>query len=193
MGEKSLKKKNYIVEKAREVFCERGFSSVTMKDVVEACDISRGGLYLYFADTNEIFEAVLQAEYDALGKNFVGEESDTAGDILLAYLLEQKKEILKKKDSIAMARYEFMYANRASKKDNLAKKKFQEELKALEKLIQTGVSTKWMVCDNPQIAARNIMFTLEGLRVVAQTTGLTADVMDKEIECIMGSVGLTIK
>ncbi len=48
MGDKSVKKKKYIVETARKVFMEKGFRKVTMKDIVEACDISRGGLYLYF-------------------------------------------------------------------------------------------------------------------------------------------------
>ena len=58
MGEKSVQKKRYIVEKAREVFVEKGFKKVTMKDIVEACDISRGGLYLYFENTSQIFMEV---------------------------------------------------------------------------------------------------------------------------------------
>ena len=57
MGEKSVQKKRYIVEKARDVFMEKGFKKVTMKDIVEACDISRGGLYLYFA--GRISESIL--------------------------------------------------------------------------------------------------------------------------------------
>ena len=52
MGEKSAQKKRYIIEKAREVFVEKGFKKVTMKDIVEVCDISRGGLYLYFENTS---------------------------------------------------------------------------------------------------------------------------------------------
>ena len=62
MGEKSVQKKRYIVEKAREVFVEKGFKKVTMKDIVEACDISRGGLYLYFENTSQIFMEVLRME-----------------------------------------------------------------------------------------------------------------------------------
>ena len=31
MGEKSVQKKRYIVEKARDVFMEKGFKKVTMK------------------------------------------------------------------------------------------------------------------------------------------------------------------
>ena len=48
MGDKSAQKKKFIVETARQVFKKKGFKEVTMKDIVEACDISRGGLYLYF-------------------------------------------------------------------------------------------------------------------------------------------------
>lgn len=62
MGEKSVQKKRYIVEKARDVFMEKGFKKVTMKDIVEACDISRGGLYLYFESTSQIFMEVLRME-----------------------------------------------------------------------------------------------------------------------------------
>ena len=55
MGEKSVQKKKYILETARRVFVEKGFKKVTMKDIVEACGISRGGLYLYFDSTSQIF------------------------------------------------------------------------------------------------------------------------------------------
>ena len=44
MGEKSAQKKKYILDTARKVFVEKGFKSVTMKDIVEACEISRGGV-----------------------------------------------------------------------------------------------------------------------------------------------------
>ncbi len=62
MSDKSEQKKKYILETARKVFIEKGFKNVTMKDIVEACDISRGGLYLYFGSTREIFQEVLQLE-----------------------------------------------------------------------------------------------------------------------------------
>ena len=59
MGEKSARKKQFIIKKAREVFAQRGYKDVTMKDIVDACQISRGGLYLYFDSTKEIFLEVL--------------------------------------------------------------------------------------------------------------------------------------
>ena len=41
MGDKSTQKKQYIIEKAKEVFAKRGYKDVTMKDIVDACGISR--------------------------------------------------------------------------------------------------------------------------------------------------------
>lgn len=64
MGEKSVQKKKYILDTARKVFAEKGFKNVTMKDIVEACEISRGGLYLYFESTEQILMEVLQMEAD---------------------------------------------------------------------------------------------------------------------------------
>lgn len=60
MSEKSVQKRNYIIEKAREVFSQKGYLTVTMKDIVEACEISRGGLYLYFDSIKALFLAVLE-------------------------------------------------------------------------------------------------------------------------------------
>ena len=62
MGKKAEQKKEYILEKAREVFIKKGYANVTMKDIVSACDISRGGLYLYFSSTKEIFLTLFRRE-----------------------------------------------------------------------------------------------------------------------------------
>ena len=62
MSEKSAQKRSLILENAKNVFVERGFKSVTMKDIIEASGISRGGLYLYFSSTKEIFLEVLKQE-----------------------------------------------------------------------------------------------------------------------------------
>lgn len=194
MGNKSVLKKQYIVEKAAKVFAEKGFKAVTMKDIVEACDISRGGLYLYFKDTKEIFEAVL-AKRENAGLAVLKEatKDDASGDVLLTYLNEKKKDIIRKKDNLEGAAFEYAFTMKAEKKDSLLKKQYQEETKALEKLIADGVKKKWMVCDNPQAAAKNIICTLEGLKVTTQAYGLSADAFDQAIEYMLGSVGLTAK
>lgn len=120
MGDKSLQKKNRIVEAAREVFYQNGYRAVTMKDIVEACGISRGGLYLYFANTKELFEAVLEQENQTVLKAPAAKDANP-GEILLMYLDEQKKEILKKKGNLSIAIYEYMFENKLSDNDLPAK------------------------------------------------------------------------
>ncbi len=69
-----------------------------MKDIVEACEISRGGLYLYFSSTEEIFLEVLQMEQEETDDVFEKSISENAmaSDILALFLKEQKKELLRR-------------------------------------------------------------------------------------------------
>ena len=83
MGDKSIQKKQYIIDMAAKVFMEKGFKNVTMKDVVEACEISRGGLYLYYESTTELFIDVMKSQFESR-EDFTELISDdaTAADIL---------------------------------------------------------------------------------------------------------------
>ena len=178
-----VQKKRYIVEKAREVFVEKGFKKVTMKDIVEACDISRGGLYLYFENTSQIFMEVLRMESEEADDVFSDSitEDATAADILLLFLKEQKKE---------QATYEFYFENELPKRDNILKKQFDSAVKIIEKLIEAGVDNGEFICEDCEGTARNIMFVLEGLKISAQTIGVTAEAVDREILYLLRGLGV---
>lgn len=192
MGEKSIQKKKYILETARKVFMEKGFKKVTMKDIVEACEISRGGLYLYFESTNQIFLEVLKLESQEADDVFSDSitEDATAADILILFLKEQKKELLRKKNTLTQAIYEFYFENDLPKKDNVLKKQFDSAVKIIEKLIEAGVENGEFYCEDCKGTARNIMFVLEGLKISAQTIGITADAVDREILYILKGLGV---
>lgn len=192
MGEKSVQKKRYILETARRVFAEKGFKKVTMKDIVEACDISRGGLYLYFDNTSQIFLEVMKLESEEADDVFSDRitEDATAADILILFLQEQKKELLRKKDTLTQATYEFYFETQPEKKNNVLKKQFDSAAKVIEKLIEIGVENEEFYCEDCREAARNIMFVLEGLKISAQTIGITADTVDREILYILKSLGV---
>ena len=193
MSDKSEQKKKYILETARKVFIEKGFKNVTMKDIVEACDISRGGLYLYFGSTREIFQEVLQleaSEADDVFSNNIPEDA-TAADILALFLKEQKEELLRKKNNLTMATYEFHFSEDISRKDNILKKQFDSAVKIIQKLIEAGVESGEFYCEDSLGTARNIMFVLEGLKISSQTIGITQDTVDKELLYLLK--GLTVE
>lgn len=192
MGDKSTQKRRYILENARNVFVEKGFKKVTMKDIVEACEISRGGLYLYFSNTYEIFLEVMRMESEEADDVFSDSitEDATAADILLLFLKEQKKELLRQSDTLTQATYEFYFGNDLPKKDNVLKKQFDAAVKIIEKLIEAGVHNGELYCDNCEGTARNIMFVLEGLKITAQTIGVTAEAVDQELGYILHGLGV---
>ena len=192
MGEKSLQKKKYILETARKVFMEKGYKNVTMKDIVEACDISRGGLYLYFNSTAEIFREVLHMESEEADDVFSDSirEDATATEILALFLKEQKKELLSKKDNLAIATYEYYFGEDVPKKDNILKRQFDSAVKIIEKLIETGVENGEFYCEDCRSAARNIMFLLEGLNISAHTIGVTPEMVDRELLFILNGLGV---
>ncbi len=194
MGEKSIQKKKYILETARKVFVEKGFKKVTMKDIVEACDISRGGLYLYFESTSQIFQEVMRLESEETDDVFSDKitEDATAADILMLFLQEQKKELLRREDTLTQAIYEFYFENQPGRKNNILKKQFDSAVKIIEKLIEIGVDNGEFYCEDCQGTARNIMFVLEGLKISAQTIGITAETVDREIEFILKYLGLEV-
>ncbi len=195
MGEKSVQKKKFILETARKVFVEKGFKKVTMKDIVEACEISRGGLYLYFENTSQIFLEVLKLESEETDDVFSDNITDdaTAADILVLFLQEQKKELLRKEDTLTQAIYEFYFENTPSKKDNILKKQFDSAVKIMEKLIEIGVENGEFFCTNCREAAKTIMFILEGMKIAAQTVGVTSETVDMEILFILKSLGVELE
>ena len=188
MGEKSVQKRKYILKKAREVFAEKGFKDVTMKDVVDACEISRGGLYLYFSSTEEIFLAVLKEEIDEDDEEAVvaalsGDAS--AGDMLALFLKEQKKEILRKKNNLTVATYEYFSLYKVADRDNPLKNQFDTAVRIIEKLIENGVENDEFYCENPLGCARNLMYVVEGLKIASKTIGVTEDAIDKELMYVL--------
>ena len=187
MSEKSVQKKKYIVETARGIFMEKGYKEVTMKDIVEACQISRGGLYLYFSSTKELFEEVLRMEKedtdDVFGQSITKEA--TPAKILALFFKEQKRELLNKKPSLGKAVYEYFFANQIPNRENLLKKQFDAAVHVLENLITAGVSDEEFYCEDPRGAASNIMYVLEGMKINAQTFGITEKMVDEQLLYIM--------
>ena len=188
MGEKSVQKRKYIIDKARDVFAEKGFKNVTMKDIVDACGISRGGLYLYFSSTDDLFLAVLSddvSEDDEEAVLAAVSGDVTAGDMLALFLKEQKKEILRKKNNLTVATYEYFSLHRVGGRDNPLKEQFDTAVRIVEKLISNGVESGEFYCENPLGCARNLMYVVEGLKITSKTIGITEDAIDRELMYVL--------
>jgi AcrR family transcriptional regulator len=58
-------KRRQIIEGARNVFLAQGFDAASMNDIARAAGVSKGTLYVYFNNKEELFEAIVEEECDA--------------------------------------------------------------------------------------------------------------------------------
>jgi AcrR family transcriptional regulator len=60
--EEDSSKRRQILEGAGRVFMDLGFDGASMGEIARAAGVSKGTLYVYFADKNRLFEAIVEQE-----------------------------------------------------------------------------------------------------------------------------------
>lgn len=89
-----------IVEAALAVFSERGFAAARLDDVAARAGVSKGTLYLYFPNKEELFKAVVRAAIVpniALAERLLEENRDSSFVILEKLLTIMATRILRTK------------------------------------------------------------------------------------------------
>src|SRR5437773_7135185 len=61
-GEEESAKRRQILDGARKVFMDLGFDGASMGEIARSAGVSKGTLYVYFADKNRLFEAIVEEE-----------------------------------------------------------------------------------------------------------------------------------
>lgn len=189
MGAKGEKKKELILNTARDLFIKYGFRNVTMKDIVEKCEISRGGLYLYFQSTSEIFEEILKDEPYFTCRNLrkIAKKDSSISEILGSYLEEQKREILTLYD-LKYAKYEYYMSGASKGSENILRIRFDEEADALSDLIKEGIDRGEFVNDDSMIAAKNILYVCEGLKIASLTSVVSEETVNEQLSYMWGGL-----
>jgi AcrR family transcriptional regulator len=62
VGDDDSSKRRQILDGASKVFMDLGFDGASMGEIARAAGVSKGTLYVYFADKNRLFEAIVEEE-----------------------------------------------------------------------------------------------------------------------------------
>jgi AcrR family transcriptional regulator len=62
VGDEDSSKRRQILDGASKVFMDLGFDGASMGEIARAAGVSKGTLYVYFADKNRLFEAIVEQE-----------------------------------------------------------------------------------------------------------------------------------
>jgi AcrR family transcriptional regulator len=79
VGDEDSSKRRQILDGARKLFLDLGFDAASMGEIARAAGVSKGTLYVYFADKNRLFEAIVEEESLEQGK--VAFNLDPARDV----------------------------------------------------------------------------------------------------------------
>jgi AcrR family transcriptional regulator len=136
------KRRQEILEIAKEVFIQKGFESTTMTDIVKASDLSRGGVYKYFSSTDEMFRAITD-QYDQESEGFIEkllEESKTARQAIEAFLSDSEAGLLKSELGFGIVSYEyFVNSCRNPNRSAYMLKRAQLAMSYFSKIIELGI------------------------------------------------------
>src|ERR1700712_5485767 len=67
-AEEDSSKRRQIIDGASKVFMDLGFDGASMGEIARAAGVSKGTLYVYFADKSRLFEAIVEEEMVEQGK-----------------------------------------------------------------------------------------------------------------------------
>ena len=182
MSTRSIEKKALILEKAKQVFIRKGYNGVTMKDIVEECGISRGGLYLYYNSVDEIFMDVIESHNDTKLKQLqVSIKDDSVFQELLdRYFQMQTERLLHMENSLMLAMYEFFLAHKKEFNKNFFFNQFHNTKKMILEILTFGAEKGLTEQNSINKLSEMIMFVIEGLGTLAMSSGVTKELVDQQ-------------
>lgn len=83
VADEETSKRRQILDGARKVFLDLGFDGASMGEIARAAGVSKGTLYVYFADKSRLFEAIVEEEKLEQGKTAFNFDPDRDVDTTL--------------------------------------------------------------------------------------------------------------
>ncbi len=184
MESKSNIKRELILDKAKQVFIRIGFNRVTMKDIIEECGISRGGIYLYFSSVDEIFVEVVKRHNHTKIEEIKGkiEKSTDFHELIEGFFSEQKERLLNMDQSLFAAMIEFCFRHKTQSDRDFYTEQFTNNKNIVLELLRFGISSNSIHTKNIDCLANSIMYILEGLRSKAVSSGVSEELAEEQLD-----------
>lgn len=176
MGKKGEATKAVILSAALALFVEKGFKDVTMTDICEATGLSRGGLYMHYASTREVFADLIGGIMSGLEDEVTGKMKDgmDASVILDALLARYQSEMLDRSGSLGLAFYEY-YSGMPLSEDNAMLKQYYVSKDMLRGLIEYGIERGEFECVHADSVVDLLLFSYQGVRMMSRIMPLDDD------------------
>jgi len=190
MEKKTNAKRNLILANAKNVFIRKGFASVTMKDIIEECNISRGGIYLYFQSVDQIFRQVIEDHNQQKikeAKKYISSDKNFE-QVIDEFLEKQKKRLMNLENSFLVAMYEYRFVNRNDEHQEFFQNQFVYTKNIVTDILMFGFKEKNIQSHNIDALASSIVLLIEGISMFAVVVGVSEDFIDKQVAIIKNMI-----
>ena len=166
MSQKGELTRRNIKAQAMKLFAKRGFKDVTMKDICEATQLSRGGLYLHYGSTRQIFAEIIDDLMGGQEDEFSEKISNniSAKTILTDVLERYEREMKDSQGALSVAIYEFFSSENASENNALAKQ-YQKSRVMWRQLLEYGIERGEFNAVDVDAVFDLIVFSYQGVRM----------------------------
>lgn len=153
-GDEDSAKRHQIMDGARKVFMDLGFDGASMSEIARAAGVSKGTLYVYFADKNSLFESIVEQECLAQGRMAFNLDPDRDPETTLRDFGRAYIEVLCRPDGGSAVRTVMAIAERMPD----VGRRFYENVIALTMnrlatYLEAKVQTKELAIDDCKLAA----------------------------------------
>ncbi|MFI8684631.1 TetR/AcrR family transcriptional regulator [Rossellomorea sp. NPDC077527] len=161
-------RRSNLLQAARDVFIEHGYENTTMKHVMEKAGVSRGGLYQYFENKEDLFEALIEAEQVEVIEGSVQamlKQQGSYWDVLLMSFLGESKKATNEMDALAPSKLEYFITGRNDeRKKEHARKRFAQAYQMTVNIIEEGVKAgEFSPRFDPEVMAKAIISHIDGM------------------------------
>lgn len=178
MNKRGQETREHIKKCACSLFAEKGFKQVTMKDICEAANISRGGLYCHYESTRQIFQEIIDDMTSKQDDEFDSKikENQSAVTILDDILDKYKDEMIDSQSSLSIAIYEYFSINDIASQKNTLYEQYLLSANTWKRLMQYGIDRQEFNAVDISAVFDLIVFSYQGVRMYSKLMPV-----DKEI------------
>jgi TetR/AcrR family transcriptional repressor of nem operon len=171
---KGINTRNFIIEKAAPLFNTKGIAGTSIRDIMDATKLAKGGIYRHFDSKDEICLDAFKFLCLNLsaGINEALKNQQTPADKLFAFIDYYKNDLTKIEGGCPLLNF----GTEADDTNQPLKKLVGERIQALQNrlssLIKTGIEEKQFEDSiDPEVFAAHIFSVLEGAMLMAKVFG----------------------
>jgi AcrR family transcriptional regulator len=137
-------RKSLILQAAKEVFINKGFNATTIQDIIDQSGVSRGGVYTYFQNTEDIFIELLKKRdlEDVLDLGSLYRAGVTSLQVLTLVLAQIEEGIEGQRDPLVPVIYEYYFTKGWGTEIHLSllEQRVEQARKSLVQILEKGVA-----------------------------------------------------